>query len=80
MVVRPAEPEDRPQLLELIRGYFAFYRTPFPADTKMEGLLDLLEEDPGRGVQLVVDAGGRLQGLPASTRVSTRWLPIASWS
>ena len=28
MVVRPAEPEDRPQLLELIKGYFAFYRTP----------------------------------------------------
>jgi GNAT superfamily N-acetyltransferase len=63
MVVRPAEREDRPQLLELIRGYFAFYRTPFPADSKIEGLLDLLEEDPDRGVQLVGDAGGQLQGF-----------------
>ena len=63
MVVRPAEREDRPQLLELIKAYFAFYRTPFPADSKMESLLDLLEQDPGRGVQLVADAGGRLQGF-----------------
>jgi GNAT superfamily N-acetyltransferase len=63
MVVRPAEPEDRPQLLELIKGYFAFYRTPFPADSKMEGLLDLLEQDPSLGVQLVADEGGRLQGF-----------------
>jgi GNAT superfamily N-acetyltransferase len=63
VVVRPAEPEDRPQLLELIKGYFAFYRTPFPADSKMETLLDLLEQNPERGVQLVADAGGRLQGF-----------------
>ncbi len=63
MVVRPAEPEDRPQLLELIKGYFAFYRTPVPTDSKIEALLDLLEQDPGRGVQLVADADGRLQGF-----------------
>jgi len=63
MVVRPAEPEDRPQLLELIKGYFAFYRVPFPTDAKMEALLDLLDQDPSRGVQLVADAGGRLQGF-----------------
>ena len=62
MVVRPAEREDRPQLLRLIEGYFTFYRTPFdPA--KVEALLDLLEEDPGLGVQLVADADGRLQGF-----------------
>jgi GNAT superfamily N-acetyltransferase len=63
MVVRPAEPEDRPQLLELIKGYFAFYRTPFPGGSKVEALLDLLERDPGRGVQLVADEGGHLQGF-----------------
>jgi hypothetical protein len=40
MVVRPAEPEDPRQLLELINGYFAFYRTPFPGDSKMASLLD----------------------------------------
>src|SRR5438309_2076280 len=62
MVVRPAEREDRPQLLRLIEGYFTFYRTNFdPA--KVEALLDLLEEDPGLGVQLVADADGRLQGF-----------------
>ena len=61
MVVRPAEREDRPQLLRLIEGYFTFYRTPFdPA--KVEALLGL-EEDPGLGVQLVADADGRLQGF-----------------
>ena len=63
MVVRPAEPEDRPQLLELIRGYFAFYRVPFPSASKIESLLDLLERDPALGVQMVADEGGRLHGF-----------------
>jgi GNAT superfamily N-acetyltransferase len=63
VVVRPAEPEDRPQLLELIKGYFAFYRVPFPTASKMVGLLDLLAQDPALGVQLVADEGGRLHGF-----------------
>jgi len=63
MVVRPAEAEDRPQLLELIRGYFAFYRVPFPAGSKVERLLDLLERDSRLGVQLVAAEGGRLHGF-----------------
>ena len=63
MVVRPAEAEDRPQLLELIRGYFAFYRVPFPAGSKVERLLDLLERDSTLGVQLVAAEGGRLHGF-----------------
>ena len=62
MLVRPAERKDRPQLLALIEGYFAFYRTPFPRQ-KVEGLLDLLENDPGLGVQLVADSDGKLQGF-----------------
>src|SRR6202521_1126287 len=63
MVVRPAEREDRSQLLELIEGYFAFYRPPFPAVAKIETMLDLLERDPGLGVQLVAEEGGRLHGF-----------------
>jgi GNAT superfamily N-acetyltransferase len=63
MVVRPAEREDRPQLLELIKGYFAFYHTPFPAGSKVEALLDLLQRDPGLGVQLVAEEGSQLQGF-----------------
>lgn len=63
MVVRPAEREDRSQLLELIKGYFAFYRTPFPAVSKIEIMLDLLERDPGLGVQLVAEEGGHLHGF-----------------
>ena len=63
MVVRPAEPKDRLQLLDLIAGYFAFYHTPFPAKAKVEALLDLLDQDPNLGVQLVADADGRLQGF-----------------
>jgi GNAT superfamily N-acetyltransferase len=62
MVVRPSEPEDRQQLLELIKGYFAFYRTPFD-QPKVEALLDLLEQDPGLGVQLVAEADGGLHGF-----------------
>ena len=62
MLVRPAERKDRPQLLDLIEGYFAFYRTPF-FRPKVEALLDLLEQDSGLGVQLVVEADGRLQGF-----------------
>ena len=63
MLVRPAERQDRPQLLQLIKGYFAFYRTPFPAESKLEALLDLLDKDPQRGLQLVPEDGGRLQGF-----------------
>jgi GNAT superfamily N-acetyltransferase len=63
VLVRPAEREDRPQLVALIQGYFAFYRTPFPTESKMEAFLDVLDQDPGRGVQLVADEGGRLQGF-----------------
>jgi GNAT superfamily N-acetyltransferase len=62
VVVRPAEPEDRSQLLGLIKGYFAFYRTPF-SEPKVAALVDLLERDPGLGVQLVADEDGRLQGF-----------------
>ena len=62
MLVRPAEREDRPQLLELIEGYFAFYRTPFPRP-KVQAMLDLLEQAPDLGVQLVAEADGRLQGF-----------------
>ena len=47
----------------MIKGYFAFYRTPFPAVSKVETLLDLLDQDPRRGVQLVADAGGQLHGF-----------------
>ena len=63
MVVRLAEREDRPQLLELIKGYFAFYRTTFPAESKIETMLDLLERDPALGVQLVAEEGVRLHGF-----------------
>ena len=63
MVVRSAEPEDRPQLLELIKGYFAFYRVTYPSSSKVEHLLDLLDRDPGLGIQLVAEEKGRLQGF-----------------
>lgn len=63
MVVRPAERKDRPQLLDLIKGYFAFYRTPFPGESKIETLLDILEQEPDRGVQLVAGARDRLVGF-----------------
>jgi GNAT superfamily N-acetyltransferase len=62
VLVRPAERRDRPRLLDLIGGYFAFYRTPF-ARPKVEALLDRLEQDPGLGVQLVAESEGRLQGF-----------------
>ena len=62
MLVRPAERKDRPQLLDLIEGYFAFYRTPF-VRPKVEALLDLLEQDSRLGVQMVAEADGRLQGF-----------------
>ncbi len=63
MVVRLAKHDDRSQLIELIKGYFAFYRTPIPGQNKLEALLDALEHDSDRGVQLVADADGRLQGF-----------------
>jgi GNAT superfamily N-acetyltransferase len=63
VVVRPAESKDRPQLIELIKGYFAFYRTPFPAGSKVGTFLDRLQKNPGLGVQLVAEEEGRLHGF-----------------
>lgn len=63
MVVRPAKHEDRPQLIELMRGYFVFYRTPLPSAKKLAALLDTLEREPDRGVQLVADELGHLRGF-----------------
>ena len=63
MVVRPAKHDDRLPLIELIKGYFAFYRTPFPGENKLEALLEVLENDSDRGVQLVAEADGGLQGF-----------------
>jgi GNAT superfamily N-acetyltransferase len=63
VVVRPAESKDRPRLIELIKGYFAFYRTPFPAGSTFEAFLDRLERDPKLGVQLVAEEEGHLHGF-----------------
>jgi GNAT superfamily N-acetyltransferase len=63
MVVRPAKPEDRSLLLQLIKGYFAFYRVPFPTGAKVEAFVDRLQQDPAAGVQLVAEEDGRLHGF-----------------
>jgi len=63
VVVRPSRFEDRGPLIELIKGYFAFYHTPFPGETKLRALLDALDQDPDRGTQLVAEADGRLLGF-----------------
>ncbi|TMD18878.1 MAG: GNAT family N-acetyltransferase [Chloroflexi bacterium] len=63
MVVRQARFEDRAPLIELIKGYFAFYHVPFVGETKLGALLDALDQHPDRGAQLVAEADGRLQGF-----------------
>jgi GNAT superfamily N-acetyltransferase len=63
MTIRPATRADRSQLIPLIRGYFAFYETPFPHPAKITALLDALESDGRLGVQLVAESNGRLLGF-----------------
>ncbi len=63
MVVRPARRNDRQALIELIKGYFAFYRTPFPGNARLEALLEALAQDPSLGTQLVAEAADRLVGF-----------------
>ena len=63
MLVRPARLEDRGPLIELIKGYFAFYHAPFPGETKLRALLDALEANPDRGTQLVAQVDDRLLGF-----------------
>ena len=63
MVVRQARFEDRAPVIELIKGYFAFYHVPFVGETKLGALLDALDQHPDRGAQLVAEADGRLQGF-----------------
>src|SRR5256886_13902484 len=63
MVVRPAEAEDRPQLLNWIKGNCPSYRVPSPSGSKVEAMVDLLQRDPTLGVQLVAEEAGRLHGF-----------------
>jgi len=63
MTIRPATRADRSQLIPLIRGYFAFYETPFPHPAKITALLDALESDGRLGVQLVAESNRRLVGF-----------------
>ena len=63
MIVRRTTMEDRPQLIELMKGYFAFYRKPLPTNEKLETFLDALDRDADHGVQLVAEADGRLVGF-----------------
>jgi len=63
VVVRQARFEDRAPVIELIKGYFAFYHVPFVGETKLGALLDALDQHPDRGAQLVAEADGRLQGF-----------------
>jgi GNAT superfamily N-acetyltransferase len=63
MVVRPAKAEDRPRLLELIKGYFAFYHVPFPSGSKVAAFVDLLQRDPTLGIQLVAEEASRIHGF-----------------
>lgn len=56
MDVRRARNQDRDRLLPLIRAYFDFYETPFPA-ARIVSLLDSLEADESLGIQLVAVAG-----------------------
>jgi GNAT superfamily N-acetyltransferase len=46
-----------------MEGYFAFYQEPLPQAGKLEALLDTLERQPDRGVQLVAEVDGRLRGF-----------------
>lgn len=63
MEVRLANRTDRPRLIPLIRAYFDFYRAPQPVDAALQALLDRLEADPARGVQLVAEQDGQLVGF-----------------
>lgn len=63
MDVRRATVADREPLLSLIKGYFAFYETPFPGERAVAALLDALAADPQAGIQLVVESAGRLKGF-----------------
>jgi ribosomal protein S18 acetylase RimI-like enzyme len=63
VVVRPPTLEDRPQLIELIKGYFDFYHTSFPGEARLHSLLDELARDAGLGTQLVAGDNGALIGF-----------------
>ena len=62
MLVRPSKAADREQLLPLIKGYFDFYQTPFPA-AEITTLLDTLQADGSLGIQLVAEDDNELVGF-----------------
>jgi GNAT superfamily N-acetyltransferase len=63
MKVRKATPTDRPLLMPLIEGYFAFYNTSFRGKSQLDALLDSVAADERLGVHLVAEEGARLLGF-----------------
>ncbi len=63
MRTRLATTEDRSQLIELIEGYFDFYRTPFPGAGPIGALVDMVQADARLGVYFVADDATRLVGF-----------------
>ena len=63
MNVRKATLSDRPLLIPLIEGYFAFYSTPFPGKSQLDALLDSVAADDSLGVHLVAEEGADLIGF-----------------
>lgn len=63
MRARLATTDDRSQLIELIEGYFDFYRTPFPGAGPIGALLDTVLADRRLGVYFVADDATQLVGF-----------------
>lgn len=64
VIIRPAQNEDLPQLLDLMFQYIVdFYKRPKPSEDSLKDLVTHLIENPFSGLQFVAEKDGKLVGF-----------------
>ncbi|WP_282940744.1 GNAT family N-acetyltransferase [Paenibacillus sp. RC67] len=61
--IRPVEPKDTDQLIQLMYQYIDFYERPRPDEGTLRLFIANLQQEPSSGMQFVAEQGGVLVGF-----------------
>lgn len=63
-IIRTANQEDIPQLLNLMYQYIVdFYKRPKPTEESFKGLMQHVLDNPSSGIQFIAEQDGRVLGF-----------------
>jgi len=63
LIVRPSTSADRQSVLRLMTQYYKFYQVTPPCDDSVHSLLDLLLNQPDRGIQFLCEINTQVAGF-----------------